>query len=151
MTTTINKIPYDFHDTLIDIMVNGESVASIEGITSLDYSDSVEFGDLRGRGRKILDVTDGELSSEASVTVYRYAYDQIVEVCRTLGLGWYDLRFDLSVVYSHGDSLARTDRITRCRFAGREQSHSASPDALVVTLPIKVAGEIICDGVPAMT
>lgn len=150
MTTTINKIPYDFHSAELDIMVNGESVASIEGITDISYQDSVEVGEMRGRGRKVMAMTDGELSTEGSITVYRYAYDQLVEVCRTLGLGWYDLRFDVVVVYSHGDSLARTDRVTGCRFGGREQSHSAGPDPLVVTLPLRVEGEIICDGVPAM-
>jgi len=83
----INKVPYDFHNTSLDIMVNGESVANIEGVTAIEYTPSVERVKLRGRGRKPLAMTDGELDAEASITVYRYAFDQIVEVARPSELG----------------------------------------------------------------
>jgi len=146
----INKVPYDFHNTSLDIMVNGESVANIEGVTAIEYTPSVERVKLRGRGRKPLAMTDGELDAEASITVYRYAFDQIVEVARAIGVGICDLEFTLVTSYAHKDTLVRTDTISGCKFASIEQSHSAGTDALVVTLPISVGGEILYDGVPVL-
>lgn len=146
----INKIPYDFHNSSLDLMYNGESIANIEGLTEFSYSDTVERTKLRGRSRKTIAMTDGEYDAEASVTLYRYAYDQIIEVCRDLGIGIFDLTFTANLIYAHTDQLVRNDVITGCKFAGREFSGSMGTDPLTVVLPISVGGEIISDGVPAM-
>lgn len=146
----INKIPYDFHSTSLDIMVNGESVANIEGVTSIDYSVSIERVKLRGRSRKPLAMTDGEQDAEASIGLFRYAFDQIVEVARAANVGIGDLEFTLVTSYAHKDTLVRTDTLSGCKFAGVEQAHSTGTDALTVTLPISVGGDVLFDGVPML-
>src|SRR5690606_32184410 len=126
----VNKVPYDFASLELSIALSdGLPLSIIDAFTEINYSDNVEREKLKGAARVALDHTEGEYEAEGSITFHRYAYDYLTDVCKSLGVGFYDLEFTVTVNYRRKGEVMRTDTITRVRFGSRENAHSQGPAA----------------------
>ena len=126
----INGNTYDYSS--IEINVRGRRYL---GITEVSYSDSLEPGEKRGAHAQPLAFTRGEYSSEASVTMGK---DDFYEMLADLGSGYMEVVLDtVSVTYAEEGQPTKSDEIVGARITSVEDGHSQGSDALTVSLELK--------------
>jgi len=146
-TPVVNRVPHDFATIEAELSDGDESWGVLDGVTEIEYSDSVEREKLRGTSRTPIAATDGEYDAEGSMTVYRYYYDYLVEKAKAKGKGLYELSFTLTINYAFRGEPVKTDVITGVRIASREHSGSQGPDPLDVPLELFIGGLIYHEGI----
>ncbi len=144
----VNNIPYDFANLRIAISddADGDSFGIEQAFTEINYSDSVEREKMPGAARFSQAETDGGYDAEASATFYRSALDRLSDWAASKGKGMYDLVLTMAVIYGYKNEPARTDTLTRVRFASRDAGHSQGPDPLTVATDLFVGDRIFWNG-----
>lgn len=118
----------------IEIRVNNSIVL---GITEINYSPSLEPGDVRGAGPRVIAFTLGQGAHEGDFTILLEEFDFLVA---TLGDNWMTKSFDIIVTYdgTDGGLSVIQDTLGAVRITKTEHSNSnGSTDASVVKCTIK--------------
>lgn len=120
-------------------LINGNlfSFASVEltvdgrvfrGVKSVDYSQNLEPGEVRGTHAELLGRTRGDLKPSASMELFLEEANELLE---RLGNGFMERSFSGVVAYEEpGSGKIRTDELVGCRIKGTSDSHSQGTDGL---------------------
>jgi hypothetical protein len=102
---------------------------------SINYSDNMEPGELRGQSQHRLGRTAGDYKAEASLELSREEW----EILRAkFGDGFMLRSFDIQVSYSEDNMPLITDEVVGCRIKKVDYSNSQGPDASMVKLDLDV-------------
>lgn len=135
---------------LVGQLINGSafSFSSIEvvagaqaftNIQSLNYTDELEPGELRGASSKVQGRTRGEYSASGSMALYKPDVQTLLATLAALGQGGYmEAVFDITAVYREGVAAIVTDSLIGCRITSIEDDHSTGNEALQVTLNLHI-------------
>lgn len=124
----INGRRYSFAS--IDFRMKGIAVVGVKEIT---YSDKLEPAKVKGTKAQPLGRTLGDYEPEASVTMYREEFDELVA---QLGDGYGGIAFDLVCHYADEGAPTSTDEVRGCRIKSVENQHSQGTDGLEVKLEL---------------
>lgn len=157
LNTLVNGHAYDF--TSIKLMPMLPGAPLLERFVALNYEQSLEVGELRGRGSKVLGTTRGEYSANASMTIYAEDFSILQTALMTLptalpgpyGLpGFMERRFMINVTYAEAPpSLPITDVLRGCRITRVGKAYSRGNEPLMVDIDLHVM-EILLNNVPAV-
>jgi hypothetical protein len=129
----INGHRYDFSSIEFKYKPPTGVVVRTLGLKDIDYSDSLEPGKVRGNHAQKVGRTRGEYDSEASFTMYKSEFDEMVAL---LGPGYMEKYFDLSVTYAEAGSPTTTDSIVACRIKKVSNAHSEGGEPLAVKVDL---------------
>lgn len=97
----INGVRYDY--SAISFIANNTAIV---GITEINYSQSLEPGDVYGTLAQKIGSTRGQHKAEASFTILQLEYQNLInDLCNlngTPGSGYMEARFDIQVKYQDG-------------------------------------------------
>ena len=130
----------------IESRVNGSIVL---GITEVNYSPTLEPGEVRGAGPRVIAHTLGQASYEGDFTILLEEFNALVAA---LGDAWMTRTFDIIITYDESGSGLSTivDTLSGCRITKVEASNSSgSTDASVRKCTIKYLG-LLLNGVDPM-
>lgn len=149
MSTTVNKIPYDFCSMQVELGANGESFGIMEGIDSIDYKATMNRTKLYGTSRLPIAETDGDVEFDASITFLQSWFDLIVDKAKAMKVPLAQLELTLAISYQHRGEVMHTDTLTTARFAEIGKSNSRGPDPNMVSCPLSVMN-IYFDGIDVL-
>lgn len=131
----INGHRFDFSS--VEINVNGRIFT---GVTEISYSNSLEPGVVRGTSAQPIGRTRGEASSEASFTMLKSDYSQLIRALDPSGRrGYMERSFDINVSFREDFELPlQNDFLRGCRISQDEDSHSTGSEAIVVSVTLSV-------------
>lgn len=151
LNTLINGHCFDFSSIKLTSLV--PTTPLLERFTAISYETSNEPGELRGRGSKVLGTTRGELSSNASMTIYTEDFELLKAGLMTLptplGGGFMEKRFLLTVAYAELGAPVITDTLRGVRIIRVGKNYQRGNEPLMVDLGLHVM-EILYGGVPAV-
>lgn len=127
----------------IEIRVNN---AIVLGIQEINYSPSLEPGEVRGAGSRVIAHTLGQGAYEGDFSILLEEFNFLVA---TLGDNWMTKTFDIVVTYdgSDGGLSVIVDTLRFCRITKTEHSNSnGSTDATIVKCTIKYL-DLLLNGV----
>src|SRR5262249_41122682 len=104
----------------------------IFGYRAIMYKNAISRGKVRGHGRQVLGFTDGDLDSDASITMLEEEWRELITV---LGSGYMDVPFTITVSYVL-DNRTYTDVLVGCQIKEDPHDHKQGPDALEVQIPL---------------
>jgi hypothetical protein len=131
----VNGRRYDF--TSVEISINGVPLVG-RAISSINDSDTLEPGVVRGGSALPLGLTRGEYSAEMSLEMPKEESRMFLAAlaATSLGtgsaLGYMESRFEVSVAYAEGFGQTQTDRLNGCRVKRVDESHARGSDGLTV-------------------
>ncbi len=135
-----NKVAYDFQSLETEIIANegGVSFGIVTGLEEFDYTVTVNRTEMYGAGRLPQDVTEGDAEFDASITVQRYWFHQLILNAEQLGIPLANLRFSMKFTYIAKDEELVTDTLTdvMLKEIGNQGSHG--PDTQMVSMPLRV-------------
>ncbi len=142
-----NKVAYDFQSLETEIIADegGVSFGIVTGLEEFDYTVTVNRTEMYGAGRLPQDVTEGDAEFEASITVQRYWFHQLILNAEQLGIPLASLKFTLKFTYFAKDEELVTDTLSgvMLKEIGNQGSHG--PDTQMVSMPLRV-GNIFFSG-----
>ena len=127
---SVNGIRYDWSSVEIDL--GGKKYF---GIKDISYKHSLEPGEVYGTHAQILGRTRGQYKSEASITLFKEEYSDLLEA---LGDGYMERSFDIIINYADANQSIVTDKVIGCRIKSADESHAQGTEALVVKLDLHV-------------
>jgi len=145
-STVVNEVAYDFYSMEVEVSSDGESFGIIKGIDEIEYVTTFNRDKLRGGSRKPLIRTEGDVDYEASITWLKSWFDFLCDKSRELKIPLADLELLFNFSYAHKGEVLHTDTLTQVKLAEISNSHSRSPDGLMVTTPLDIM-DIFYDGV----
>jgi hypothetical protein len=141
-------------------LVNGNrySFVSIEaviaglpvlGISSINYSDKLDPGIVKGTSMNILGMTAGDRTMTCDIEMLRLEWDNLLSSLTAIGLGGYGLAFfDIFVSYSEATAAALTnDSILGCRITEAAASNQKGTDPTMIKLTIQPTS-VLMNGSP---
>jgi hypothetical protein len=133
--TKINGLVYDYSS--VEISING---LPYQGITEINYSDTMEPGTLRGTGALMRGRSRGLYEAEASFTMAKEDFDAVKNALVAMGLGGFmEAVFPITVNYREEGANMITDVIEGCRIKHNENSHSSgNADSLMHKVDLSV-------------
>ncbi len=118
----INGITYDYAS--IEIQIDGDIY---QGVTAVNYDDTLEPGVARGTSPQWLGRTTGDYEATGSFTILKGSANQI----RTqLGNGCMTKVFDVVINYAPDGNDLITDELIDCRISSMADGHAQGVDAL---------------------
>jgi hypothetical protein len=106
-----------------------------KGFTAVNYSASLEPGQVRGTAARKIGRTIGEATEEGSLEMYLAEWD---ELRAALGNGYMRKVFNVTVTYGADGLPVTTDTLVGCRIKKVDKSHSQGADGLKVKLELDV-------------
>lgn len=147
----INGHRYGFSSIEIDY-----AGLKIAGFKSINYSSSLDPGELRGNSAVVLGRTRGNFSSDASCEMYRLEFDNLKEKLAAIGLatpgqmGFMEVSFPIIVSYCELSAAnATVDTLVGVRIKKVDSSNAQGTDASTIKLDLHVMN-ILYNGVPAV-
>lgn len=150
-------------------LINGNrySFASIElrllgqryyGVKSINYSDSLEPGEVRGTDPQLIGRTRGKYSADASIEMYLREFDdfssKLASLAASVGLpsatGYMEVPFDVIVSYAEDGAPVITHEIIGARIKKSDHSNTEGSDAISVKNDLHVM-VIVKNGVSSVT
>lgn len=134
-STLINKFGKMAGWNSVTVNVLGRDV---EGITELEYSDSVELENAKGSGKYPCGRAEGNYEAKASITLYA---EEVIALQSALPRGkrLSDIApFDIIVEYEYND-LKVKDVIHNCQFKGRSVAAKQSDKTITNKLELVVS------------
>lgn len=132
-----------------DIMIKASPLADgslidIKDIQAINTGTTVEFGEQRGAsGGRVIKRTTGQVSQEASMTLYRSGYQKLLRALKSLAPKRGNQRaislvhFNIQVQHTPpGDTEIYEYRVKGCRIAGRNLNGAEGTDADLVEVPL---------------
>ena len=131
----INGLVYDYSS--ISIVIAG---VPYQGVTEINYSDTLEPGVLRGTGAFMRARTRGMYEAEASFTIAKEDFEPIKIALASRGFGGFmEAPFQIAVAYSEANAPLINDTIEGCRIKRNENSHSSgNSDGIVTKVDLSV-------------
>lgn len=131
----INGKVYQYDN--LEIVING---IPYQGITEINYSDTLEPGILRGTSVYMRGRTRGSYEAEGSITIAKADFEAVKEALIALNRGGFgEVEFLISVSYSEATSPLINDTIEGCRIKHQENSHSSgNSDGLLTKVDLSV-------------
>jgi len=126
----VNGTMHDF--TSIEFTMNGTVRPKVKEIS---YTLELAPTDVYGTPAQKVGRTRGQLKPEASVTMYKAEFDDLVF---TLGLGYMESVFNIVVNYSDPGTDIHTDELKGCRIMKWEVSASSGADPVEVAIDLNV-------------
>jgi hypothetical protein len=120
----INNRTYSFSSIEADL--DGDLYTAFK---SINYSDSLEPGELRGTAVHRLQRTDGEYKAEASIEMSLEEADKLIQ---KLGNGFMLKAFKVTVQYAPDNMPVITDELIGCRLKKKDNSNSQGSDPSMV-------------------
>jgi hypothetical protein len=120
----INNRTYDYSSIALDIA--GETFVAAKAI---NYSDSMEPGELRGTASLRLARTDGDYKAEGDLEMSLEEADALIQ---KLGDGFYQKSFNITVQYAQADKPVITDELIGCRLKKKANANSQGADPSMV-------------------
>lgn len=145
-SVSVNEVPYDFYSMEVEVAAQEDSFGIIKGIEEIEYVVTFNREKLRGGSRKPIMRTDGDVDYEASITFLKSWFDFICDKSRELEIPLADLELLFNFSYAHKGEVLHTDTLTGAKLGEISNSHSRSPDGLMVTVPLDIM-DIFYDGV----
>jgi hypothetical protein len=140
----LNDFAPSWANIAVTATVYDGQLLDIFDITGINWSRSVEVGEQRGAsGGRVMARTQGDISFEASMTLYRSGYRKLVkalmEVAPTRGnqklIGL--VGFDIMIQHStEGDPEIYQTKIKGCRLLGDSNDNSEGTDADTVEITL---------------
>lgn len=130
----INGHYFDFAS--IQIVV--PSFGRFTGVTDISYSDSVEVGSVYGTNRKRVGRTTGQQSVEASMTMLKAHFQELIGQVGQFGVGYGEVPFNIIVQYAEPGMAAITDELLGVRITGAADTHAEGVEALRVAVTLDV-------------
>lgn len=130
----------------IEIRLNG---AIVLGVTEINYSPTLEPGEVRGAGARVIAHTLGQATYEGDFTILLEEFNVLVAA---LGDQWMTKTFDIVVTYDESGSGLSTivDTLSGCRITKVEASNSSgSTDGSTRKCTIKYL-QLLLNGVDPM-
>jgi hypothetical protein len=136
MTTNpdINSIRYDYSS--VEININGQKFTAVKAIS---YKHGLKPGAVRGTSAMKNGRTRGQYEPEASVTMYKADYDELINA---LGDGYMEIAFGIVVSFADVGQPTSTTQIIGARIADEDTSMEEGSDAIVVKVDLDVMGVI---------
>jgi hypothetical protein len=106
----------------------------VRGVKSINYSESVERGRVRGTSQRKLALTSGEHDTEADLEVYLADWYELLAL---LGDGYMMTPFAISVSYTNGEDF-HTDELIGVRIKKVGNAHAQGNDPLTIKLELDV-------------
>ncbi len=125
----INGVAYSFAELSIKV-----GAYKTIGFKSINFSESVERGKVRGTGMRKLALTPGELDADASLELYQADWFELLEL---LGDGYMKARFPVHVDFSNEAEVHSVD-LGGVQIKKVDDSHSQGTDPLTVKLDLDV-------------
>jgi hypothetical protein len=155
MQATLNGFAPDWASTEIKLNVHGATLVEAEDVQGITCSDAVEVGTQRGRGGKKKARGTGQVSNEATLTLYRSGHRAMVRAlmaaapeengAKRIGLVTFD------IFYQHtppGESTIDLVKLMGCRLIGRSFSGTEGTDLDMVEWPLDIMRLVeVIDGV----
>lgn len=143
----INGNRMDFSS--VDIIV---AASRMRGIKSIDYSQSLTPGKVRGTGAQKLGRTRGEHDADASLEIYMEEFGDLVQLLGAGGIvGYMEANFDVIVTYAEfPSSPVQTVNIHGARMIKHEQQAQQGSDPLTMKLSLDVM-YVLINGVPPLS
>jgi hypothetical protein len=141
MFSAINQIikghSYDYSS--IEASINGTTVFT--SFQEINYDWEASIGVLRGTGSAMKKArTRGEFDFTGSIILAKSDASELETILAALGMGGFgEASFDLTVTYSEfGQVGVNKDVLVGCRLISGSNSHSRSPDPLVVSYDLDI-------------
>jgi hypothetical protein len=151
-TALVRQVPTDFASIETEVVAKGgTSLGLISGLDEFDYAAKANRTEMYGSGRlPMSEPTEGDAEFEGSITVLRFWFDWLTEQARALGIGLFDLTFNLAFTYygtdpATGDKVLHVDTLTNVKLNEIGNSGSRGSDPNMVSMPLRV-GNIYYDG-----
>ncbi len=109
----------------------------IEGLKSIEYSNEIDRGMVRGTGMQVKGMTRGQAKASAKITFSTLgAYQAFIA---HLGNGYMERSFDIVVSYREGtETPIITDEVVGCRFKKPQRKAAQGTDSLEVDVDLDV-------------
>lgn len=134
----INKVAYDFYNLQVEISQSGQTFGVVgPGCEGADYNWKLNDEVMYGGSRLPVDETDGDVTFDGKFKFNRYWFNFLVAQAAELQIGLVQLRLNLALSYSKGNSPIVTDTLTEVRILGGDHSNQRGPTPLVVELPMR--------------
>lgn len=115
-------------------------VGLVKAITEINYSDTIDKGQLRGLAPHNLAWTDGQYDAEGSFIVEKQFHTAFIQAACAAAPGG-DIRkyeFSIPVIYGNFGMPLITDKLVGCVIMGNEQGNSQGTDAIVVSVSLGI-------------
>ncbi len=142
-----NGSPADFHSVTLDHANGGKSFNRTDGVTSFDFNDNVDRGEVRGRGRYMKGLTTGEYKADISLEWLSAAWTEIESQLSDLGNGVYGFKGDLTLSYTEQDGTYVVVVAQGVQYKTRKRSGKQGTDGLKVQTDLDIEGKIFVNGV----
>lgn len=152
----LDGIAPSWADVAVECALYGGPVLSMTDVQAVNTSRTVEVGVQRGAsGGRVMRRTTGQLDQEASMTVYRSGYQQLIRALSSVAPARGNERlislvhFDIQYQYSPPGSVEIYERrILGCRVLGDTMNDTEGSDAQTVEVPLSVIKIVdVIDGV----
>ena len=116
------------------------------GVKSINYSDGLDPGEVRGTAPQLLGRTKGKYSAEGSMELYEAEFSDFVAALLSAGpslgfidsVGFMEIPFEVSVSYAEENSPTITDTLVACRIKKVDKSRAEGTDPLTVKLDLHI-------------
>lgn len=125
MAIKVNGYKYSFAS--VKLKANGQNIT---GLKSIDYSNAIERGKVRGTGIQESGRTRGQASSEAKIGFADL--ESYLAFITSLGDGYMEAWFDIVVSYAETGSPLITDTIVGCQIKKPPRTAAQGTEALAV-------------------
>lgn len=131
-----NVLGHYYSFASIEILVAGVPTV---GCTAVNYTSSIEVGDVYGTRPQKLGTTRGKQNAEGSLEMYVQDWENLKAILTQAGLGGYgEARFTVVVTYGEQGMPVKMDTLESCRVVSVEYSNADGSDASKVTLTLNV-------------
>jgi hypothetical protein len=138
---------FSFSSLEITAMVGARPLGLFLDVEDISYSEVLEIAFRYGTSRVPLGSTAGRwVPQEGSIQMGKETFQSMIT---QIGPGWLGINYTLNVAYFDVGQPLVLDSIL-CRILGAEDSHQASPEALVVPVKFIPLVPLLRNGVPSM-
>jgi hypothetical protein len=137
---TLNEIEPSWADIAIAIALYSGPTIKTTDVAAITWSDSVDVGTVYGaNGGRIKKTTTGQLSCEASLTLYKTGWKTLRTALAAKNKRITLVHFDIFVQHTlPGETTVHTVKILGARVVGRSGNDAEGTDASQIEIPINV-------------
>ncbi len=131
-----NVLGHYYSFASIEVVVAGVPTV---GCTAVNYTSTLDVGDVYGTRPQKLGTTRGKQQAEGSIEMYVQDWENLKAVLVAAGEGGYgEARFDVVVSYAEAHMPVKVDTLESCRVTSVEYSNADGTDPSKVTLTLNI-------------
>lgn len=145
----INGANYDYCSLKFELAIPGGGTLGVfEGVSAMEYTPSSEREKFWGTRKHPVFATDGFFDADGAMTLARAWLDVMLDKCKQLGIGYFEIQFNIHVTYGNKNSPTKTDTLEKVKLQEVGQAHEQGASALVADLALFIEGRVLLNGVP---